>query len=189
MGLYIQRSDLEQSFGVENIRIWGDLSDAYNGQLPATDPINIAAEVMIQARIDYMIARAEDEVTDRFRQSAYLIPFQPYNGTLNFFFGIISQMAGVALFESRGLRNKGDTSDRMKALYDKAIADLDAILAGERHIAAARRPIGGVEVPRVAGGIRFPYSVARGEGSQPWGLMGPGSADGQRSGPNQGSWQ
>lgn len=143
----------------------------------------------MDARVDYCISRACDETDDRFRQSVYLVPFQPANGTLNYFFGLAAQLAGVQLYESRGLRDAGGNKDRMSAIYDKVMEDFNAYLSGERHLAAARRPIGGVEVPRVAGGIRFAYSVARGEGSQPWGPGGAGSADGQRIGPNQGSWQ
>lgn len=173
-GRYIADTNIFDEFGTQNCNAWADL----DGDGDATK---------ISNRIQRAINVAEDRFDSAFRTSVYLIPLQPL-GPINDVVSLIAQLAGIWLYECRGLRDKETTTTKMDARKKAVIEQLDEILAAKVHINCTRKPIGGVEVPRVGGGPRFMYSVARGEGfSMFWGD--PLSADGQQSGTWPGTWR
>jgi len=171
---YITRADIENEVGIDNVFVWADLDNTQDA-------------VKIAARIQRAIDVASDYVDDRLRTSVYAVPLTSVGGTLYSFNSIVARFAASWLYGSRGLRDGDKTADRVKAFREDAQTELEELLSGKIHIAAVRRTVGGVEIPRVGGGVRFPFSVLRGEGFNGW-PAGVPSADGQNAGAFSASW-
>lgn len=122
---YIQKSDIEDIFGADNVAIWSNL------QNDSTD----ADEV----RIASAIAAAEQEVNDRFRQSQYVIPFtQNGSGGLRPVIEWCSALAGAWLFRPRLMRGQGgDAAQLIVGQRKAALEAMDEYLAGTRLLDCA----------------------------------------------------
>lgn len=95
MATYALRADVEDVFGVENLKKWADLDgDADVGK--------------IDARIVVALTKADEEVNGRLDGGPYEIPFttEPYDGRLT---SIAALWAGVWLYSNRGMTdNEGE---------------------------------------------------------------------------------
>lgn len=113
MGTYIEQSDIEARFGIDNVAQWSNLDN--------TD--SEADEDRIAAAITF----AESYVQDRLRGGRYAIPFSGNTQTLT---DIMARIAGVWLYQSRG---DNDTAIDAKLEIHQARADalLDRIASGQ----------------------------------------------------------
>ena len=119
MGRYIVRADVEDWFGIENVKAYADL----DGDADATK---------IQNRIDAGIAKAEDQIDNRFRGYRYQIPFGTAPEKVKDW---ASRITGVFLYRARGMRDT-DADNRMDEHLDQANEEMKAHLVGMRRLDA-----------------------------------------------------
>ena len=117
MGRYIEKSDIENLFGEDNVSTWSNLQ---NNTTAADD-----------ARIDLGIEWAEDRLDSMFRASRYVVPFAG-NITEEIKYWV-STMAGSWLHRSRGWRET-DLRDKISALMKEVDEDIKAHLSGQRRL-------------------------------------------------------
>ena len=122
MGNYIDKSDIEDVFGVENVILWSQLD-------------NEVAEAD-EDRIDAAIAYAEQIIEDRFRGSRYQVPFAGTAGTLYQVTYWCAVVAGQWLYRTRGLSDR-DSEDKIELLAETIEVDMRQYVAGQREMAAA----------------------------------------------------
>lgn len=121
VGVYIDQSNLEDKFGINNIEAWSQLDN----------DVETADTARIQKAIDY----AESKINDAFRGSRYAIPFASAPEQIKEW---ATTLAGIWLYQSRGLRDTNEEGDKLQALRDdtdKAIVDC---AAGKTRLDAAR---------------------------------------------------
>lgn len=100
MGRYIEQSDVEDQFGIDNVKVWSDLENA---------------DVVNTARITRAISYAEDRIDDWFRGGRYAIPFVFTAGVPATVIEWASLYAGAKLYRPRGLRDE-DAGERIAEL-------------------------------------------------------------------------
>lgn len=116
---YIVRADIEDVFGVDNVKTWADLDNSGN----LTD---------IAARITVAITKADALIDDMLRGGMYTIPF---TGTIpETIKDISAKLAGVWLYEARGTsdvsESSGEPVHRLTWARDSAMSNVRKILAG-----------------------------------------------------------
>ena len=134
-GTYISQSDVENVFGTENVARWSNLDNS------STD----ADETRIQAAIDY----AEARVDDRFRPSRYRVPLVGDGATLRAVIDWVAKLAGIWLYESRGLHDAGDTAHKLTAVKANVETEIDMYLAGQRKLPAQLKRTDAPTAPKV----------------------------------------
>jgi phage gp36-like protein len=122
MSSYIDKSDIEDVFGVENVSQWSQLD---NEQASANDD-----------RIDAAIAYAEQIVEDRFRGSRYQVPLSATAGTLHQVKHWCTVLAGRWLYHTRGLRD-AESDDTLALLAEGVEREITDYVSGVREMAAA----------------------------------------------------
>ncbi len=125
MGIIVAQSDIENVYGVNNVRRWSQL-DQDSKQGDAT-------------RIALGITNAESKFADRFRNSVYIVPAC---GTSATYTNWIATLAGVWLYQNRGVRDaeaEGATplDIKMIADHDAMMLEMDAVLSGSRELSIA----------------------------------------------------
>ncbi len=100
MGRYIEQSDVEDQFGIDNVKVWSDLENA---------------DVVNTARITRAIAYAEDRIDSWFRGGRYAVPFVFKAGIDATLIDWASIYAGAKLYRHRGLRDE-DAGERIREL-------------------------------------------------------------------------
>lgn len=121
MAIAVVRADIENVYGVNNVRMWSQL-----------DADSVEADT---SRITTAINLQTETVQNRFRNSPYDINF---GGTQFTVTNWIAILAGVWLYFNRGSR---DVSDQENSLSDKMLADelqvmqdIDTYLMGSRDL-------------------------------------------------------
>jgi len=122
MANYIAKSDIESVFGADNVAAWSNLDNTDAGAN--------------EDRIDAAIAYAEAVIDDRFRTSRYAVPLQGDGATLYVVKDWAAKLAGIWLYESRGLRDANDEGNKLRDMLRAVHADISAYLAGQRRLRA-----------------------------------------------------
>jgi hypothetical protein len=117
------REELDATFGHSNIDMWADIENEENAG-------HIRARVM--DAIDEATADARDRLTGLVDVSSIRAAPRPLRKA-------VTRMAGVNLYESRGVKDTADEEGRHKLLHHKKAADLyfRQIAAGQRTLGAA----------------------------------------------------
>ena len=124
---YATQSDIENRFGVDNVAQWSNLEN----ESTTTDT----------ARIAEAIAFADQEIDDRFIDSAYVVPLSA-SGTngLRPVTGWAAALAGAWLFQSRLMRgNAAGNAETVMFQRRAALEEMDLYLAGCRRLSCARK--------------------------------------------------
>ena len=119
----IDQDDIEAVFGDSNVAAWSNLEND-----------STAANT---ARITAAITYAEATFTNRLRDSRYVVPLVPLSGTHDpEVVDICAKLAGVWLYESRGIRDSeaSEVANRIVTHRRYALQVTDLILAGTRRI-------------------------------------------------------
>lgn len=120
---YITQSDIEASYGVENIAQWSNLD-------------NDDAQANV-ARITTAITYAEAYIDDKLRDGRYEIPI---TGTIpSMVVDMAAKMAGVWLFNTRRPHRSGDndTGEIIQGHQDEVDSLLAEYASGQRKLTAA----------------------------------------------------
>ena len=124
-GQYCVRNDLEQLYGVENIKRWADLD-------------NTEDVTAIESRVTYACEEAYVEINSSLRTTRYKIPFEtPFSREL---VTLSSMFAGLWLYEARGavdLDEMGNKVHRYAHMRQQFYKRLKAIARGSRVIEGA----------------------------------------------------
>lgn len=115
---YCTRSDIEQIFEADNVSKWADLADTEDA-------------TAIAARIALAIEYADMEVDDHLRGGPYAVPI---TGAATRMRWIAAQIAGIWLYEVRGVRDfneeTGQPIHRYKAMRESTYRTLNSIRNG-----------------------------------------------------------
>ena len=140
---YSARTNIEDVFGIENVKKWADL----DGDADAAK---------IAARIASGIAVVDEEINDVLRGGPYAVPLTaPGGGVLNSpsVINMSAVLAGVWLYESRGVDDydaeSGKYSHRLKFQKDEATRKLREIRTGLRRVDCARSESSPTDAPEV----------------------------------------
>lgn len=107
LGMYIQRSDVENNYGATYVAEWSSYSEGNN----PTGNVN---------RINLAISWAEAQVNNKLGNSPYLVPIQGTSGSTPVdIVDMCSELAGFWLWRSRALKQSAPTQ---KAMMDRAKA-------------------------------------------------------------------
>lgn len=126
---YCVRADIEDVYGVENVKVWADLD-------------NDGDEAKITARITKALARSYAKMNDYLRGGPYNLPLA--NAALaipDTAIDINATLAGIWLYEKRGHEDILDTGrplHRYSSLKTQAFADLRNIRFGVLNLDAVR---------------------------------------------------
>ena len=127
--MYAQQSDIEDIFGVTNVAVWS--------QLDPTQPPGTADPNRIQSALDYAGAR----IVAFFRtQGNYATPLVPLNSAVDLVTRWAAVLAGVWLYESRGLRDDTKAASKYAAMVRQVIAEMGVYRAGNKLDAVPRWP-------------------------------------------------
>ena len=110
-GTYIDSGDINNVFGEDNVIRWSQLDNDV-----ATADTN---------RLTQAITFAEDHVTDRLRNGPYALPFTTCPETVK---NIMATLAGVWLYESRGLTDDNEEGNKLQDKKVDAHRDIDLIM-------------------------------------------------------------
>ncbi|MGA2232317.1 MAG: phage protein Gp36 family protein [Tepidisphaeraceae bacterium] len=128
-GLYSAQADVEDIFGVTNIAIWSQLDPT---QPPGTADVN-----RIQRALDYADAR----IISFFRNYGnYITPLAPQNNDVTLVTRWAATLAGIWLYESRGLRDDTREANKFTALAQQVIAEMGPYRSQDKLDAARRWP-------------------------------------------------
>jgi len=131
MGVYISQSDIEAIFGLDNVRIWSNLTNE-----------NSSAD---SARIASAIEYAEAEIENRFRNGRYAIPFANGGPIL---VNWIATLAGIWLFEHRPVFDE-DEAAGFSDLRDSLDMEIEQYLSGQRLLPAGLAATTEVTAPMI----------------------------------------
>ena len=121
MANYIIQSDIEDVFGVANVAKWSNL-----------DNTQASADI---SRITAAINYAQDAINNRFRGSRWSVPLTGDGSTLYQVKNWAATLAGLWLHQSRGLI---EDEDKLGPLRNRVEEEMEAVLAGQRQLAAAQ---------------------------------------------------
>ena len=126
--MYCTRADIEVLFGIANVQQWANLESG-----DVTDPAVLTA---IAARIALAIADGQALVDARLLSGPYEVPFVTVPRIIA---KINARLAGVDLYESRGVQDYDEVSGkphhRLAWHAARAEQDLRDILIGKLHFA------------------------------------------------------
>ena len=118
MSTYCVRSDVEATFGVQNVESWAKLQDSYSA-------------ANITTRITRAIAVASEEIDDVLRFAGIEIPCVDEDGsTPTTIEQICADLAGVWLYESRGVDDidrSGNPRHKLQYHAERAYVKLQRI--------------------------------------------------------------
>lgn len=100
---YCAKSDVELAFGSANVRKWADLE-------------NTGLQATIDARIEWAIANADSELDAKLAGSRYQFPLDDDSDLPPILVRMSSYLAGVLLYESRGVTDRGERGEAQHAL-------------------------------------------------------------------------
>src|SRR5580658_8315780 len=127
--MYAAQSDIEDIFGITNVAAWS--------QLDPTQPPGTADTDRIQRALDYADAR----LIAFFRiHGNYATPLVPLNSDVDLVTRWDATLAGVWLYESRGLRDDTKDGNKFTAMARQTIAEMGAYRAQDKLDAARRWP-------------------------------------------------
>jgi len=133
MGAYVDKADVENTFGVDNVAAWSDLTGA--GSADAT-------------RIALAITYAEGLINDSFRDGRYAIPFSPIPVVLKDW---CAKLAGVWLFFNRPLYGKNqEAASGFIDVRTMVLDEVNSYTSGRRKFSATLSTVLGVNAPVVA---------------------------------------
>ena len=128
MSAYCARSDLDNIFGSENVRIWADLNNSGDSE-------------EVDDRVDWAIAAASSKIDNRLAGGPYEVPFSETFPTE--VVEMTARLAGVLLYEGRGVTDTNPVTGAPvnqvavhKRLVDEFIQD---IKAGRMRLVGATR--------------------------------------------------
>lgn len=116
MGTYISQTDVENVFGVDNVKTWSDI-DASG----STDTTRVAKGISV----------AEEDVENRFRDGDYAVPFSSAVETLKDF---MAKLAGLWLYENRPKHSSDDNNEYYAKLREQVDIDIEAYTSGQRKL-------------------------------------------------------
>ncbi len=119
-GSYIDQSDIKNVFGEDNIVKWSNLDN--DGSTADTN--------RIQKGIDW----AETYTENRFRNGRYAVPFSSAPEQLQ---DIMAKLAGIWLYESRGLTDENTEGNKLADMRVKVDDEISLILNGARKLSIA----------------------------------------------------
>lgn len=123
---YPTRADVEAVFGLENVKKWADLD-------------NDEDDGLIEARVQWACCEASAWLDDQLRAGPYEIPFAaPYPRQV---IGVAARVAGVKLYESRGVTDvnvDGDPIDSLQVHREAAEAFVAGIMRGTLRLNLTR---------------------------------------------------
>jgi len=128
-GRYSAQSDIEDIFGVTNVAIWSQLDPT---QPPGTPDVD-----RIQRALDYSDARI---ISFFFTQGNYVTPLVPLNTDIDLVTRWAATLAGVWLYESRGLRDDTPDGNKYSAMARQVIAEMGPYRSQEKLDAVRRWP-------------------------------------------------
>lgn len=123
-GSYIAQGDIEDVFGTSNVAMWSQLDNT-----STTSDAN---------RIGRAITYAEHFVENRFRGGPYQIPFLSTSGTLYQVKDWCAKLAGIWLYEHRGMRDDNASGNLMSDMKIAVYREIDDCLAGIFRLNAGR---------------------------------------------------
>jgi hypothetical protein len=127
--MYAAQSDIEDIFGITNVAVWS--------QLDPTQPPGTADTDRIQRALDYADAR----IIAFFRvHGNYATPLVPLNSDADLVTRWDATLAGVWLYESRGLRDDTKATNKYAAMARQVIAEMGVYRASEKLDAVRRWP-------------------------------------------------
>jgi phage gp36-like protein len=128
-GLYAAEADVEDIFGITNIAIWS--------QLDPTQPPGTPDEDRIQRALDY----ADAKIISFFRNYGnYVTPLAPQGNDVTLVTRWDATLAGVWLYESRGLRDDTKEGNKYTAMAAQVLAEMGTYRAQDKLDAARRWP-------------------------------------------------
>jgi phage gp36-like protein len=137
---YCTRMDMESMFGRDNISKWADMENTEDPQLGFT-------------RVSRSIVVATAEIDDSLRKGPYVLPFAVPPTTI---VNLAAALAGVWLYESRGIEDFDDATGRpihrLSAHKDMALRILSDLRANTRTIDAPTTSRSGVDSPFIVPG-------------------------------------
>lgn len=124
MGVYIGQANVEDQFGANNVAVWSQLDNTTTG-----------ADT---SRVDDAIDNAEQTVEDRFRGGPYAVPFT--GGGSRGLVKVIewcAKLAGIWLYENRGLRDAGEDGDnKLTKMKADVFHEIAVYLSGQVRLQA-----------------------------------------------------
>lgn len=118
---YATQSDIENVFGVANVRAWS-LLDPESEETTADT-----------ARVALALSLAERTIDDRFRRGRYVVPFVGTSAVLTDW---CAKIAGVWLYSCRGVNASRDADVEERILWHRraALEEMDLYLAEQRDL-------------------------------------------------------
>ena len=133
---YATREDVEAIFGSSNVAKWADMD-------------NLGLEETITARINAALQYAAAQIDSRLGVSGFTVPLELIDGGDEYpvvIVNLAAALAGVWLYESRGIEDKGEIAHRLVYNKTKALEALEAIATGRLAVGCKRS---GPSFPRV----------------------------------------
>jgi len=130
MGAYIEKADVENVFGLDNIAAWSNLE---------------GGTTVNETRVALAIAYAEGSIEDAFRGGRYTLPFAPVPIVLKDW---CAKLAGVWLFLCRPLYKKErEASEGFTDLRTAVGEEIAMYNAGQRTFNSAKSTASDVNSP------------------------------------------
>jgi len=128
MSTYCTQSNIEATFGVNNVETWAKLESGYSA-------------AQITARITRAISVASEEIDDTLRFAGFEVPCVDSSGsTPTTIEQICADLAGVWLYESRGVDDVDDAGNprhKLQFFAERAQRRLEQIAERRRKIDAS----------------------------------------------------
>ena len=113
---YAERTDIDNVFGSINVDQWADLNNNQDAQ-------------EIADRVEWALETAHAKLNNRLRGGRYAIPFEaPVDPQI---VNLEAQLAGLALYDSRGVGDDEDTQDTFSKLRKSLWQEVSKIRAGQ----------------------------------------------------------
>lgn len=119
---YITQTDIENIFGISNVRKWSQLD---NDQAASDNP-----------RIARAIVVADSEIDDIFRVTQYTVPLTAVSGTLELVKDWAAKLAGVWIYECRGLQDDDEEGNKLTKIKEAVHSQMNDYVAGKRTLNA-----------------------------------------------------
>lgn len=126
---YSSQSDIENVFGTDNVRKWSNLDNNVTGANTT--------------RIATAIALADRQIDNMLRRSKYAVPLQGTHGALVEVTNWSATLAGVWLYEARGLEDTNEITGQLVSKFSghrrRVENEIKAVLSGKIELAANRQ--------------------------------------------------